>query len=185
MNILLWWKCSKRFSHREKYWDWYWKWEWRNKTNHCSALSKLLDWITNNLFGMNFVERHGQTTGKQNLKIIIVRDSIITTSVIIIMLSFAIDKVFQKVNGALHHFYKHRKNCNAALYKWPEKSSLNVDHVFLSALTDLGLSPKKGCFYALPFYCNKYDTWNPTANDHSKLNWYYPPVGRSISQDGV
>lgn len=62
------------------------------------------------------------------------------------MLSFAIDKVFQKVNGALHHFYKHRKNCNAALYKWPEKSSLNVDHVLLSVLTDLGLSPKKVVF---------------------------------------
>ena len=58
-----------------------------------------------------------QSTGKQNLKIIFVRDSIITTTVTIIMLSFAIDKVFQKVNGALHHFYKHRKNCNAALYK--------------------------------------------------------------------
>ena len=122
-----------------------------------------------------------QSTGKQNLKIIFVRDSIITTTVTIIMLSFAIDKVFQKVNGALHHFYKHRKNCNAALYKWPLKPSLSVNHVFLSVLTDLGLSPKKG----FPFYCSKYATWNPTANDHSRPNWYYPPVGRSISQDGV
>ena len=99
---------------------------------------------------MNFVERHGQTTGKKNLKMIILRDSIITTSVTIITLSFAIDKVFQKVNGALHHLLQ----TSQELQRCPVqvKSSLNVNHVFLSVLTDLGLSPKKSYFYALPFY---------------------------------
>ena len=120
----------------------------------------LLIWVNFGIgliWWMNFVERHGQTTGKKNLKMIILRDSIITTSVTIITLSFAIDKVFQKVNGALHHLLQTSQELQR----------------------DLGLSPKKCCFYALCV------TWNPTANDHSRLNWYYPPVGRSISQDGV